>query len=200
MAGLSRADLHPDPIEQFRIWYDEARAAELPEPHAVALASSTACGRPSVRMVLLKGYDDRGFLFSTNYGSRKARELAENPRASLLFYWRALHRQVRVEGAVARAEASESDAIFSARPRGARISAWVSNQSAVIPDREELLRSRGEIEQRYSGDVPRPPHWGAFRLAPEALEFWCGDEDRLHDRFVYSRTPAGDWRIQRLAP
>jgi pyridoxamine 5'-phosphate oxidase len=197
---LAEADLASDPVTQFRGWLDEASAAGLREPTAAALATSAADGKPSVRMVLLKSVDDRGFVFATNYESRKGRELSGNPWASLLFYWDALERQVRVEGAVARTDEAESDAIFHARPRGARQAAWASRQSRVIPDRRHLDERLEEIARRYPGELPRPPFWGGYRLAPERVEFWQGVAFRLHDRLRYVLAPDGGWRVERLAP
>jgi pyridoxamine 5'-phosphate oxidase len=188
-----------DPVAQFARWFaDAATVVRLPE--AAALATADAAGRPSVRMVLLKGWDDRGFVFHTHYDSRKARDMAANPVAALLVHWDALGRQVRVEGGVERTSADESDRYFATRPRGGQIGAQASHQSRTIAGRAELDRRVAEVTERYEGvEVPRPAWWGGFRLRPEAYEFWQNRDDRLHDRLRYGR--AGDgWRIERLQP
>jgi pyridoxamine 5'-phosphate oxidase len=197
---LRKSGVERDPIAQFARWYDEALATEKPLPHAVALATATPGGRPSVRMVLLKEFDARGFVFYTNYRSRKARETARNPRASLLFYWGTLERQVRIEGRVRKVPARESDAYFATRPRGSQLSAWASPQSDALQNRAELERRFTALERQYPGPVPRPPHWGGYHLRPEAVEFWQGQADRLHDRILYRRARNGRWVIERLAP
>src|SRR5215211_362264 len=197
MSGLRRRDLDADPLRQFERWYEEA--GEIVEfPEAVALA--TAAGSPSVRMVLAKSFGDSGFKFHTGHGSRKARELAENARGALLFYWAQLGRQVRVEGAVTRVDDAESEEYFRTRPRDGQISAWASTQSEVIESREALESRVAELERDFDGrDVPLPPHWGGYRLEPDVWEFWQHRDSRLHDRFRY--TPEGDsWKIERLAP
>jgi pyridoxamine 5'-phosphate oxidase len=189
-----------EPLAQFRHWYEHAVAAGLPEPEAMALATATPAGAPSVRFVLLKGIDDRGVEFYTNYESRKGRELAANPRAALAILWRPLQRQVRLEGTVERLSAEESDAYFVTRARLSRIGAWASQQSTEIPDRAYLEARVAELEARYAGDdVPRPPYWGGFVLRPEAIEFWEGRPNRLHDREVFTRGPDG-WTSRRLSP
>jgi len=199
MSGLRRRDLDPDPLRQFERWYEEAAAVvELPE--AVALATATAEGFPSVRMVLAKSFGDSGFKFHTGHGSRKARELAENGRGALLFYWGPLGRQVRVEGSVMRVFDAESEEYFRTRPRDGRISAWASAQSEVIESREALEERVADLEREFEGrDIPLPPHWGGYRLEPEVWEFWQHRDSRLHDRFRY--TSEGDgWKIERLSP
>jgi pyridoxamine 5'-phosphate oxidase len=197
---LRREDLLVDPIEQFGRWYDEARSEGLPLPQACALATASSDGRPSVRMVLLKDADERGFSFATSYTSRKGREVAENANAALLFYWHALGRQVRVEGVVGRVSPEESDAIFLARPRDSRISALASRQSRPLASREELkARVRKLTEELEGQEVERPEFWGGYRLVPESLEFWQHRENRLHVRFEYRRSGDG-WKIQELQP
>jgi len=191
---LRRSDLDPEPLKQFREWYAEAGN------DAVALATATRDGRPSARMVLLKGADERGFVFHSSYESRKARELAENPRAALLFYWHDLGRQVRVEGDVEQVDRGESETYFKTRPRGGQLAAWTSSQSEPIGTRDELEERFAELERAFEGhEVPLPPHWGGFRLVPETYEFWQHRENRLHDRFRYRRN-RDDWVIERLSP
>jgi pyridoxamine 5'-phosphate oxidase len=196
---LNEATVEHDAIAQFSRWYDEAREAERPLPHAVALATATSGGSPSLRMVLLKDFDARGFVFFTNYRSRKSRELEKNARASLLFHWANLERQIRVEGRVAKVSRRESDDYFRTRPRGSQLSAWASPQSEVLADRAALESRVQAIAQRYPDKVPRPAYWGGYRLVPASIEFWQGREDRLHDRLRYRRVRGG-WRIERLAP
>jgi len=197
---LRREELLGDPIAQFVRWYDEARGEGLPLPESCALATASADGSPSVRMVLMKDVDERGFTFATSYTSRKAQELAENSRAALLFYWHPLGRQVRVEGSVARVTAEESDAIFLARPRESRISALASRQSEPVASREELETRVRELTAQLEGEeVPRAEFWGGYRVAPDALEFWQHRENRLHIRFAYRRSGDG-WTIDELQP
>jgi pyridoxamine 5'-phosphate oxidase len=197
---LSKSDLDPDPLRQFEAWFEEARAARIELAEATALATATRDGRPSVRMVLMKGFDERGFVFYSGYESRKGRELAENARAAMCFYWHALGRQARIEGTVERVAPEESAAYFGTRPLGSRLSATVSRQSQVVESREELQTAAEELRARYGDEaVPLPPDWGGFRLAPEVFEFWQHREDRLHDRFRY-RPADGGWLIERLAP
>jgi pyridoxamine 5'-phosphate oxidase len=195
---LDESDLDPDPLRQFAVWFEEAGAAGLRAPEAMALATAAADGHPSVRMVLLKSFDERGFIFFTGYESRKGAELAANPRAALLFYWDPLGRQVRIEGPVERVSGTESDAYFASRPRGAQISASVSPQSRVVESRAHLEAAAAELHAR-GGELSRPPAWGGFRVAPETYEFWQHRANRLHDRLRYSRDAAG-WKIERLAP
>jgi pyridoxamine 5'-phosphate oxidase len=198
--GLAEGDLDPDPVMQFGRWFDAAAAAGLFEPNAMTLATATPDGRPSARMVLLKGVDGGGFVFYTNYRSRKGRELAANPLAALVVHWAELRRQVRVEGRVERTSREESEAYFRTRPLGSRLGAWASEQSRVIAGRDALDRRVTELAARFDdGDVPLPPAWGGFRLVPDAIEFWQGRPDRLHDRLRYRRE-AGVWTVERLAP
>lgn len=197
---LSEDRVESDPVAQFAQWYERAQATVKPLPDAVALATATPAGHPSLRMVLLKGFDAHGFVFYTNYRSRKGRELARNPRAALLFYWGDLERQVRIDGRVERLMARESEEYFATRPRGSQLSAWASPQSALVAGRGPLERRFAAFARKYPDAVPRPPHWGGYRLVPEAFEFWQGREDRLHDRILYRRVRGGRWRIARLAP
>lgn len=196
---LSTDTVASDPIRQFATWFREAVEAGVPEPNAMTLCTASASGMPSGRIVLLKDVTRDGFTFFTNYQSRKGRELDENPRASLVFWWKELERQVRIEGDVQRLGTEASDAYFSVRPRGSRIGAWASPQSSVIESREVLKARAREVEERFNGDVPRPDFWGGFLLEPQRVEFWQGRPNRLHDRIRYSLNEA-DWKIERLAP
>jgi pyridoxamine 5'-phosphate oxidase len=198
-AGLVEKDAAADPFKQFDRWFHDALQAELPLPNAMTLATATAAGRPSARAVLLKGVDAGGFVFYTNYASRKARELAANPHAALVFVWTELERQVRIEGAIEKVSAEESDEYFASRPLGSRLGAWASPQSMVLPGRVALAAKVAAIVLRYGKHPPRPPHWGGYRVLPEAIEFWQGRRSRLHDRLLYTRE-AGGWNIVRLAP
>jgi pyridoxamine 5'-phosphate oxidase len=200
--GLSETDLHPDPIEQFAIWFREVLSAELREPNAMTLATCTPDGQPSARMVLLKGFDARGFVFYTNYESRKAQELAVNPRAALVFYWTDFGRQVRVEGDASKVSREESDEYFHSRPLGSQLGAWASHQSAPVASRPVLEEQLHLCGKEFEGDegIPLPPFWGGYRVAPKVIEFWQGRPNRLHDRLRYSRLASGEWRIERLCP
>jgi pyridoxamine 5'-phosphate oxidase len=197
---MSETCVEHDPIAQFALWYEQACATEKPLPHAVALATATRGGIPSARMVLLKSFDTHGFVFFTNYRSRKGLDLERNSRAALLFYWGTLERQVRVEGRTARVPARDSDEYFRTRPRGSQLAACASPQSEVIGDRADLEQRFAAAAERYPADVERPPHWGGYRLVPSEFEFWQGRPDRLHDRIRYRRNRSGSWRIERLAP
>ncbi|NBV45411.1 MAG: pyridoxamine 5'-phosphate oxidase [Planctomycetia bacterium] len=200
--ALDEGSVERDPIRQFGLWYDAAVAAGVPEPEAMTLATATPDGRPSARIVLLRGFDARGFCFFTNYDSRKGRELAANPHAALTFHWTILERQVRIEGRVERTTAAESDAYFHSRPSTSRIGAWSSPQSAVIADRTALEALYASFRAAHADDaaIPRPPHWGGFRLVPERIEFWQGRPSRLHDRLRFCRDAPGGWLVERLAP
>ncbi|MGO9597404.1 MAG: pyridoxamine 5'-phosphate oxidase [Isosphaeraceae bacterium] len=198
--SLNEADLKADPISQFHVWFEEATHSGIPEPGAMTLATATPEGRPSARIVLLRGYDERGFSFFTNYDSRKGRELHSNPHAALVFHWHELERQVRIEGQAQRVSAEESDAYFQSRPALSSLGAWASRQSDVIPSRQSLEASYKALEIRYpDGQIPRPEFWGGYRVVPESVEFWQGRPSRLHDRLRY-RCEHGGWVIERLSP
>jgi pyridoxamine 5'-phosphate oxidase len=199
-AGLSEGDLAADPIAQLRLWLDQAREAYPEEFTAMTLATADREGRPSARVVLLKGLDERGLVFYTNYDSRKGRELAANPRAALVFYWASLDRQVRIEGTVERTSREESESYFISRPLGSRLGAWASPQSRPIAGRGELERLLREAGERFGEEVPLPESWGGYRVRPETIEFWQGRPSRLHDRLCYSLQAGGGWKIERLAP
>jgi len=224
LTGLRRRDLEADPIRQFKRWFEQAQGARASgrlrkffiglyksllmaagaEPMdltAMTLATADKQGRPSARVVLLKGVDERGFIFYTNYQSRKGHELEENPQAALVFYWSDQERQVCVAGQISKLSPAESDAYFKTRPRGSRLAAWASRQSEAIADRAALEAAWKQMEAQYPGeDVPRPPHWGGYALSPERMEFWQGRANRLHDRFCYTRQADDTWRIERLSP
>jgi pyridoxamine 5'-phosphate oxidase len=204
--GIDERTVAPDPFTQFTRWYADAIDATDDRAAAMTVATATPDGRPSARVVLLRGYDERGFVFYTNYESRKAADLEENARAALLFYWPQLDRQVRVEGSVGRVDAAESDEYFARRPRGHRIGAWASPQSWPIPDRADLQSRLAAVEESFSEaggvspDIPRPSFWGGYRVVPEVFEFWVNRTDRLHDRVRYTRAGDASWSIDRLAP
>lgn len=224
LGGLDRKDLQPDPLIQFQNWFDHAcvnrgrsrwRSAAIalykawqallghipPDSNAMVLATTTKDGRPSARTVLLKGVDARGFIFFTNYDSRKGRELTENPNAALVFYWPQLERQVCVAGTVSKLPVAESEAYFKSRPKGSRLAAWASNQSSVVANRDELQKRWQAMAEKFSSDeVPLPENWGGFVLAAERIEFWQGRSSRLHDRFQYTKRADGSWIIERLSP
>ena len=199
---LHEHDIDPDPIRQFDRWFTDATNAAVTEANAMSVATADPrTGMPSVRVCLLKGFDARGFVFYTNYASRKGRELAENPSASLCFYWQPLERQVRIEGTVEKVTREESDEYFHSRPVGAQIGAWVSHQSETLESREELDAREQELLQKFAGrPVPLPPTWGGYRVIPSRLEFWQGRPSRLHDRIQFTRTPSGQWEVRRLSP
>ncbi len=199
--GLRRANLDPDPIKQFDKWFAAAVAAKINDANAMALATATKDGKPSARVVLLKDFDERGFVFYTNYTSEKGRQLAENPRAALVFYWMEVERQIRIEGITEKISREESEHYFHTRLAGAQIGAWASHQSEAIDGRRVLDARLAEMTQRFAqGEIPLPPHWGGYRVKPEKIEFWQGRPNRLHDRFRYTHQADGSWVIDRLAP
>jgi len=199
--GLHRRDLDPDPIKQFSIWFNAAIEAQLRDVNAMSLATASPDGKPSVRIVLLKGFDHTGFVFFTNYESEKGRQLAANAHAALGFYWIELDRQIRISGPVEKTSREESDHYFHSRPIGSQLGAWASRQSEVVDARRVLDARMAQITERFADkQVPLPPHWGGYRLNPEQIEFWQGRTNRLHDRFRYTRQGDGTWSIDRLAP
>lgn len=200
--GLSRAGLNPDPVVQFTTWFEQARSTEIPDPTAMVLATVGSNGQPSQRTVLLKYYDNSGFVFFTNFESRKAREIAENPRVSLLFVWLDLERQIQINGTAERISAAESARYFMSRPKDSQVAAWVSSQSHILTSRQMLMQKFQEMKRKIGeGKVPIPSFWGGYRVRPVEVEFWQGRQNRLHDRFLYSRTDSGEgWKIERLAP
>jgi pyridoxamine 5'-phosphate oxidase len=201
-ARLDEADVSHDPLVEFARWFAEAQDAEVPDANAMTLATATADGKPSARIVLLKAFDERGFVFFTDYRSRKGAELEANPRAALVFYWAELDRQVRITGEVTQTSPEESERYFRSRPLGSRLGAWASHQSRVIPGRAALEADLRQIEARFGdGDVPLPAHWGGYRVLPDTIEFWQGRESRLHDRIRYvPEAGAKGWRVERLSP
>jgi len=201
LAELVESNIDPNPINQFARWFADAEAAGLKLPNAMTLATATRDGVPSARLVLLKDFNEQGFTFYTNYDSQKGRELDENPNAALVFYWTDLDRQVRITGRVTKTTREESEAYFHTRPVDSQLGAWVSNQSAVIAGRDVLEESMRELMVKYEGgEVPLPPYWGGYRLAPASVEFWQNRPSRLHDRLRYRRQATGEWLIERLAP
>jgi pyridoxamine 5'-phosphate oxidase len=200
LAGLSKKDLDPDPLRQFQKWLQQALEV-MAEPNAMILSTADQTGRPSSRVMLLKGVDERGFSFFTNYESRKARELTENPRAAITFFWGPLERQVCITGDISKLSRAESESYFKSRPRGNRLGAWASKQSQVVANRSELEERMKKVEESYpTDDIPTPPHWGGYLLTPLRVEFWQGRPNRLHDRFGYTKTAKNEWRLERLSP
>jgi pyridoxamine 5'-phosphate oxidase len=203
LGGLRRADLDANPITQFQKWFEQAKGAltekEL-DVNAATLATADKSGKPSARIILLKGLDERGFIFFTNYDSRKGRELAKNPNASLVFYWQQLERQVCIAGLIEKISCEESEAYFKSRPRSSQLAAWASNQSDIVKDRAALEIKWCEMEKKFQGEIPLPPNWGGYVLKPERIEFWQGRPGRLHDRFCYMRQKNNSWKLERLAP
>jgi pyridoxamine 5'-phosphate oxidase len=200
-ARLDESEVSKDPIVQFSTWFAEALEAQVPDPNAMTLATATTSGEPSARIVLLKAFDERGFVFFTDYRSRKGMELEANPLVAIVFYWAELDRQVRITGGVSLTSREESETYFKTRPLGSRLGAWVSHQSQVISGRRALEQVLREVEKRFpDGEVPLPPYWGGYRVVPDTIEFWQGRESRLHDRIRYVREEGRGWRIERLSP
>jgi pyridoxamine 5'-phosphate oxidase len=200
LGSLNETEVDRDPIRQFEQWFAHALDAQIPEPNAMTLATVGADGRPSARIVLIKAIDARGFVFFSNYASRKGRDLAHNPQASLLFHWIELERQVRIEGIVTKTSDAESDNYFTSRPAGSRLGAWASEQSSVVASRAVLEEREAYFTRQFGEHAPRPPHWGGYRLVPDTIEFWQGRPSRLHDRLQYRLAPDATWSIVRLAP
>ena len=200
-SGLQESNIDPNPFQQFALWFQQALNAQLPEPNAMTLATVSSDGQPSARIVLLKHFDKRGFVLYTNYESLKGKQLITNPQAALVFWWAELERQVRVEGTVEKVSESESDSYFHSRPQGSKIGAWVSKQSQIIESRDILDQRLVELKAQYQEQkIPRPPHWGGFRVVPQVVEFWQGRPNRLHDRLCYRLTEEDIWVVQRLSP
>lgn len=201
IASLDPSDVSTNPLDQFTKWFNEALSAEVHEPNAMVVSTVNTSGAPSARVVLLKGLENGGFTFYTNYKSQKGKELEKSHLGCITFFWAELERQVRIEGTIEKVSAEESDAYFSVRPRGSQIGAWVSNQSEVIASREVLEQKQIEIEAKFDGQtVPRPAHWGGYKLTPNKIEFWQGRPNRLHDRVLYTLLPSNAWKIERLSP
>lgn len=201
LAGLSEADINSNPIEQFKVWFQQALDADLLEPNAMTLATATPDGKPTARIVLLKGVDERGFVFYTNYESQKGQQLVANPYAALVFLWDKLERQIRIEGKVVKLDIEESEEYFHSRPKASQLGAWASNQSQVIPSREVLEQRLEGLKTEYQDKtVPIPEHWGGFRVIPNRIEFWQGRPSRLHDRLNYDLQDDGSWKVARLSP
>lgn len=199
--GLREIDLNSDPVQQFKKWLEQAIEAQLPEPNAMTISTATTDGKPAARMVLLKDFDDRGFVFYTNYESHKGQQLTQNPQAALVFWWAELERQVRIEGQVTQVSSQESDEYFHSRPINSQLGAWVSNQSQEVACREVLEQRLAELQAKYAQQtIPRPAHWGGYRVIPSEIEFWQGRPSRLHDRLLYRRQNDGSWLIKRLSP
>ncbi len=198
--ALNEDDVAANPINQFAKWWAEAIASEILEVNAMTLATANKYGKPSARIVLLKDYDERGFVFFTNYESHKGKELAENTHAALVFFWKEIERQIRIEGVIEKVDAVESDAYFSSRPEGSRIGAWASPQSKIIETRSVLEDNVKKFQLEFKNSIPRPPHWGGYRVLPDLIEFWQGRKNRLHDRIQFTKTNEGSWKVERLAP
>ncbi|HYJ62466.1 MAG TPA: pyridoxamine 5'-phosphate oxidase [Parafilimonas sp.] len=198
--SLNESDVASNPIQQFTKWWNDALASEILEVNAMTLATSTKSGKPSARIVLLKGFDEKGFVFFTNYESNKGKTLAENPNAALIFFWKEIERQIRIEGITEKISAEESDEYFFSRPEGSRIGAWASPQSKIIESRSVLEENVQQFSEEFKNSIPRPPHWGGYRVMPELIEFWQGRSNRLHDRIQYTKTVSGSWKVDRLAP
>lgn len=198
--SLDENDIAANPVEQFTRWWMEAVKSEITEVNAMTLSTATKDGKPSARIVLLKDYDEKGFVFFTNYNSHKGKELAENPYVALTFFWKEIERQVRIEGKVEKVSAEESDAYFFSRPQGSRVGAWASEQSVVIANRQLLEENVKRFTEEFKNSIPRPPHWGGYRVMPLKIEFWQGRSNRLHDRIQYTKINKGSWKAERLAP
>ena len=199
LQSLEEKDVYADAIQQFTYWWNEAVNSEIEEVNAMTLATATIAGVPSARIVLLKDYDENGFVFFTNYQSHKGKEMEEKPKAALVFFWKELERQVRIEGNIEKIEAKDSDAYFNSRPIGSRIGAWASPQSQVIGNRKNIEENAAAVQAKFGDEIPRPAHWGGYRLKPAKIEFWQGRSNRLHDRLLYTKHANG-WNIERLAP